>query len=567
MQLFTLDNFRNLAFPDLKNIEINGKKIGDMATSSNANYELPLASLSVQNQFASREYASAENSVLSTGINRLWRNETILNDFVNQHVNYYRSRLDLRDRVYLMTLYLMDYLKVNQGPVYNPYPSLTIPNISGNDKLLVMGKTKAPIPNIEALVFKSGYIDDTYNNCYRQRPRHPRFGVMGPDLCTPRKNELLAIKTRVIEEHKNALYVPGINLGNKLYGSQWTSHQYAGWLRDYLNNSQILQITEFLNRHNNSLESIKVGKEFLAILATGTPLGKSFVQALLNNNENSAIDILLKDATYSYPNCPVPPCLDELEALPAQIVLNAIIGAENLLAAYFEWTTEDEFQGKLMRKAMPKMGIEIPWDVSNTTLEELFTFRISDNKNLVIEYEKSIKEELLLVGLSTLDILALASPGTNAGAFFLVKTGTTKISAATLSSYLKNNKIIIANLANTTLKGGRGFNTFDAFKKAIGQVKPGHVYHHIVEQNGFKSLNKFKFGSKSLHNTKNIIEIPDGAQQLHKRVTGYYQSKPDFTDGKTVREWLSGKDFEFQYQFGIKVLKDFGWDGVYGLIP
>jgi hypothetical protein len=207
MQLFTLDNFRNLAFPDLKNIEINGKKIGDMATSSNANYELPLASLSVQNQFASREYASAENSVLSTGINRLWRNETILNDFVNQHVNYYRSRLDLRDRVYLMTLYLTDYLKVNQGPVYNPYPSLTIPNISGNDKLLVMGKTKAPMPNIEALVFKSGNIDDTYNNCYRLRPRHPRFGVMGPDLCTPRKNELLAIKTRVIEEHKKELFL------------------------------------------------------------------------------------------------------------------------------------------------------------------------------------------------------------------------------------------------------------------------------------------------------------------------------------------------------------------------
>jgi hypothetical protein len=566
MQLFALDNFRNAALPDLKNIEINGKKISDMANSGNANYELSMARLTVQNQFAAKEYASAQNSALGVGIYLLHDDQTMINDFVNQHINFYKSKVDLRDKVSLMTLYLTDHLKGNLGPLaYNPY-AITIPYFSQHDKLLAMGKAKTPNLNVEALVFAPNYIEDY--NCYQRKPNPRGFNDTFTNAqCNARKIELYAIKDRVIEEHKNALYVPGINLGNKLYGSQWTSHQYAGWLRDYLNNSQILQITEFLNRHNNSLESIKVGKEFLAILATGTPLGKSFVQALLNNNENSAIDILLKDATYSYPNCPVPPCLDELEALPAQIVLNAIIGAENLLAAYFEWTTEDEFQGKLMRKAMPKMGIEIPWDVSNTTLGELFTFRISDNKNLVIEYEKSIKEELLLVGLSTLDILALASPGTNAGAFFLVKTGTTKISAATLSSYLKNNKIIIANLANTTLKGGRGFNTFDAFKKAIGQVKPGHVYHHIVEQNGFKSLNKFKFGSKSLHNTKNIIEIPDGAQQLHKRVTGYYQSKPDFTDGKTVREWLSGKDFEFQYQFGIKVLKDFGWDGVYGLIP
>lgn len=34
--------------------------------------------------------------------------------------------------------------------------------------------------------------------------------------------------------------------------------------------------------------------------------------------------------------------------------------------------------------------------------------------------------------------------------------------------------------------------------------------------------------------------------------------KFDFTNGLTVREWLSGKDFYTQYNFGLDVLRNFG---------
>ena len=80
-------------------------------------------------------------------------------------------------------------------------------------------------------------------------------------------------------------------------------------------------------------------------------------------------------------------------------------------------------------------------------------------------------------------------------------------------------------------------------------------------------MNELKFGKSNINNTKNIIDIPGkAAQSLHKKVTGHYNSKPNFANGKRVREWLSTKSFQEQYNYGIKVLKDNGWDGVTGII-
>jgi hypothetical protein len=54
-----------------------------------------------------------------------------------------------------------------------------------------------------------------------------------------------------------------------------------------------------------------------------------------------------------------------------------------------------------------------------------------------------------------------------------------------------------------------------------------------------------------------ILEVED--QQRRKKVSGYYSSKQAFTNGKTVRQWLSSQSFQEQYDFGIKILKKFGW--------
>lgn len=78
----------------------------------------------------------------------------------------------------------------------------------------------------------------------------------------------------------------------------------------------------------------------------------------------------------------------------------------------------------------------------------------------------------------------------------------------------------------------------------------------IVEQN---PANVRNFGQEMLQNTYNIVSIPGGKGSLHAKISGYYSSIQPFSEGKTVRQWLSTKSFEEQYEFGIEKLKMFGW--------
>ena len=103
---------------------------------------------------------------------------------------------------------------------------------------------------------------------------------------------------------------------------------------------------------------------------------------------------------------------------------------------------------------------------------------------------------------------------------------------------------------------GRGFNTFDEFKAALGAAGKGKAWHHIVEQGG---NNVTKFGAQNIHNTENLIVLDHGKGSIHAQVSGYYSSKQPFTGGQTVRQWLSTQSFQQQYDFGIKILKQHGW--------
>jgi hypothetical protein len=62
-----------------------------------------------------------------------------------------------------------------------------------------------------------------------------------------------------------------------------------------------------------------------------------------------------------------------------------------------------------------------------------------------------------------------------------------------------------------------------------------------------------------LRRTILLIKLQHGAGSIHARVSGYYSSKQPFTGGQTVRQWLSTQSFQQQYDFGIKILKQFGW--------
>lgn len=99
-----------------------------------------------------------------------------------------------------------------------------------------------------------------------------------------------------------------------------------------------------------------------------------------------------------------------------------------------------------------------------------------------------------------------------------------------------------------------GYNSFSNLKKAVGSHGKGNEWHHIVEQCQIK---KSGLDVQLIQNKNNIISVSRG---VHRQISGYYSSisKSGFTNGVTVRNWLSNQSFETQYQFGINILKMFG---------
>jgi hypothetical protein len=97
-----------------------------------------------------------------------------------------------------------------------------------------------------------------------------------------------------------------------------------------------------------------------------------------------------------------------------------------------------------------------------------------------------------------------------------------------------------------------GFHSFAAFKNAFGAAGPSLHWHHIVEQTPH---NISKFGSHAIHNTTNVVKI-DSA--IHVKISAYYSSIQPFTNGLTVRKWLSSKSFDEQESFGQEAMRRFG---------
>ena len=116
---------------------------------------------------------------------------------------------------------------------------------------------------------------------------------------------------------------------------------------------------------------------------------------------------------------------------------------------------------------------------------------------------------------------------------------------------------ILGNVATAGKVAVKGYKSYPAFIRDFGKAGDGMNWHHIVEQN---PANIKKFGQEMLQNTHNIIRIPGGKGSLHARISGHYSSKPSQLKGLTVRQWLNTKSFEEQYEYGIKMLKEFGWE-------
>ncbi len=103
--------------------------------------------------------------------------------------------------------------------------------------------------------------------------------------------------------------------------------------------------------------------------------------------------------------------------------------------------------------------------------------------------------------------------------------------------------------------GGASFETFDKLKQFLGSPGQGNHWHHIVEQCQTYT-SRAGFYTKWVQNTNNVVAIP---ADVHRKISAYYSSiDRTISSTQTVREWLSTKGFQYQYEFGIKVLESFG---------
>lgn len=74
----------------------------------------------------------------------------------------------------------------------------------------------------------------------------------------------------------------------------------------------------------------------------------------------------------------------------------------------------------------------------------------------------------------------------------------------------------------------------------------------LVEQS---QIRRSDLSPQQIQNTANIIAVD---ASTHARISAYYSSTQYFTNGMTVRDWLTGQGFQQQYDFGIFTLKQFG---------
>ncbi len=52
--------------------------------------------------------------------------------------------------------------------------------------------------------------------------------------------------------------------------------------------------------------------------------------------------------------------------------------------------------------------------------------------------------------------------------------------------------------------------------------------------------------------------MQSGKGSIHSKISAYYSSIQDFTDGMRVRDWLANKSFQEQFEEGMKILRRYG---------
>nr|WP_293301516.1 AHH domain-containing protein [Allomuricauda sp.] len=248
---------------------VRGKQLGRTSTS-----QVTQLKSTVMTDFSEKEYESARNRSWAQGMYKIINDGSLTNEMANKRVAHYRQK-GLQDKIFFMTTYLTQYNNRGLSHILNPTISkYTPPNFWDPGTLLEMGKRKAPVPDVKALVFLPNYINDRVKECERNRPIGPRGIRLGPD-CSGTRNGLEKIRDEVIDEHlenteygltqklnriRNG-YVKG-NGGGKIGGLEALS--YKNYVLDKGGPNRFYQLDNggWVYRSNSPRKSINGGGSF-----------------------------------------------------------------------------------------------------------------------------------------------------------------------------------------------------------------------------------------------------------------------------------------------------------------
>ena len=305
-------------------------------------------------------------------------------------------------------------------------------------------------------------------------------------------------------------------LGINSFSDSWK------WIFDSANSFKVLRLLSFVEANGGSEEAKEFAREAIGLLRTGTTQQKEFVNTLLSNNLEQATNLLLEGVEYIQPNCFPEPCPEDQIAeavveLSVSIVNGAYDGVLNLFQLWLKGVVSNEKIGKQVRSFMSDMGYEVPTDVDNKTLAELFKIRVRNREFVVEPIEDELKEDMIELVVSIFDITTLVSPGKGGSGYLFVKAGSNRITKAQIRAYLKALKdsyfrpigpMLNKRIGHTFQKHGM-HNTHFLQNSAKNTTIPSGQWLNEIEAEKFISrhLNQLQNGARDIPIPSNIQNI------------------------------------------------------------
>ncbi len=232
--------------------------------------------------------------------------------------------------------------------------------------------------------------------------------------------------------------------------SLFLNAEQISWISS--NNTQTELLHTFIENNTMSPELRALGQALVNMGAesgvAGIPLYNDFVTGLINNQFMDFTPFVNPNTTIIAEGYNVNCCPDDyydpfnpdrqtelIFALGRDLAVDFGDAFYSTLLRSFEWWVTDEYEGSFVRDMLEFKGIEIPFDIDDESLGELFKVRY-DNQEITILYDSGLGADLLELGTDVISLLAVISPSKGGGAFLAINGGE-KVTIASLRQYLK----------------------------------------------------------------------------------------------------------------------------------